>query len=248
MKNKQFAVITSMDQNYYKKIGKVMLTSYKHHWSDIMPMYVYNENDFVPKVKTINLMGWNLGQEYKNFMTRTQNSRVRTFAKKAYSIIHAMKYVDCDRLIWLDADTMIKEPIPRQLLDLITPDDVLSTHFGVKHKKNETTFFSCETGFFVLNKRHPDFDHFLKFYEKIYNENMSQGLRRFYDGEVYGKTVQMLEKSGTKMLDLNPEHKHKTPMPRSIIAPYITHYKAGLKERVDFDNMVEPDPDWDDET
>ena len=40
------------------------------------------------------------------------------------------------------------------------------------------------------------------------------------------------------MLDLNAGHTHKTPIPRSVIGPYISHYKAGLKDSIDFDEKT----------
>ena len=38
------------------------------------------------------------------------------------------------------------------------------------------------------------------------------------------------------MLNLNPG-RHKTPFSRSVIGPYIQHFKAGLKERINFDGI-----------
>lgn len=229
----KYAAITSMDEKYYTHCGKAMLTSYKKHWSHIMPLNVYNENNFNVKVKTIDLMGWDLGQEYERFKRRHGNERVLTFAKKAFSIIHAMSHLNVDRLIWLDADTIIQNEIPIQMLDLIAPDDVLSTHFSVWHEKEGTTYHSCETGFFILNRRHKGYKDFCNVYKDIYYNDNTEGLRRYYDGEVYGKTVETLENMGHKMLNLNPG-RHKTPISRSVLAPYITHFKAGLKDTVDF--------------
>jgi len=234
---KKYAAITSMDRKYYDHCGRAMLRSYKQHWSTLFPLYVYNEDDFQIKVKTVTPFGWNLGQEYVNFQNRHSNSRVKTFAKKAFPIIDAMQNIDCERLIWLDADTIIKAQMPTQLFDLITPDDVLSTHFSVWHTKDEIEYHSCETGFFILNTKHAGYKDFYNTYRDIYYNDKTQGLRRFYDGEVYGKTVELMEEKGHKMLNLNPA-RHKTPMSRSVISPYITHYKAGLKDRQDFDSLV----------
>lgn len=243
---KEYAAITSMDKAYWDKAGKAMLQSYKKHLSDMMPMYCYNENGFNVKIKTVTPMGWDLGPKYTHFISSTSNAKVRNFGKKAFSIIHALSNVDCDKLIWFDADTIIKMKFNWHLLDLIAPDDVLSTHFGVKHNQDGKTYFSCETGFFILNMKHPAIKDFRELYTNIYVEKQTQGLRRFYDGEVYGKVVQVLEKQGVKMMELNPEQRHKTCIPRSVLAPYLSHYKAGLKDRIDFDSLVEYD-DEDDE-
>lgn len=234
----KYAAITSMDEKYYNHCGKAMLASYKKHWSNVLPLYVYNEDNFHVKVKTVQTLGWNLGTEYEKFQQRHKNERVLTFAKKAFSIINAMDKIIADRIIWLDADTIIQNEIPLQMLDLIAPCDVLSTHFSVWHRKENIEYHSCETGFFILNRQHKAFKTFCDVYKDIYSNDNIEGLRRFYDGEVYGKTVETLENLGHKMLNLNPG-RHKTPISRSVIAPYITHFKAGLKDTIDFTQFDE---------
>lgn len=228
----KIAAITSMDKKYYSHCGKAMLTSHKKNASDLFPLYVYNEDDFLVKVKTAHSIGWNLGTDYEEFQKRHSNEKVKTFAKKGFPIIDAMENFECDRLMWLDADLIIRQPIPLQLLELISPDDILSTHFSVWHTKDSVEYHSCETGFFILNKQHPGFEEFKNTYKTIYTQDKTEDLRRFYDGEVYGKTVELMEAKGYKMMNLN-SGRHKTPISRSIMKPYITHFKAGLKDRFD---------------
>jgi hypothetical protein len=229
----KYAAITSMNDSYYDHCGRTMLRTYKTHWSSAIPMFVYNEDNFHIKINNINCMGWDLGDEYNKFQDRQSNARVKTFSKKAFSIIHAMDNVQAERIIWIDADVILTDDINIQLLDLITPDDVLSTHFSVWHEKDDITYHSCETGFFILNTTHPGYKEFCDTYKDIYFNDNTEGLRRFYDGEVYGKTVENMAKQGHKMINLNPG-KHKTPISRSVLAPYLTHYKASLKETADF--------------
>jgi hypothetical protein len=40
----------------------------------------------------------------------------KTFAKKAYSIIHAFENLNANRIIWIDADTITIQPIDINLL------------------------------------------------------------------------------------------------------------------------------------
>lgn len=228
-----YALISSMDKEYFNHSGKAMLQSYKRNASNIGEFWLYNEQLFEPKVKGVNKAGWNLGPEYVKFHRRHTNSKVKTFSKKAFPIIDAMERIKCDRLVWIDADAVFTQPMPRMLLELISPDDTLSTHFSVWHEHNGKTYHSCETGFFILNKQHPGYKDFCNNYKDIYYNDKTEGLRRFYDGEVYGKCVELAEAQGHKVLNLNPG-KHKTPISRSVIAPYISHFKAGLKENVDF--------------
>jgi len=209
-----------------------MLRSYKKCLSDLMPMYVYNEDNFGVKVKTITELGWHESPEYKAFQERHSNSHVKKFAKKGFSVIHAMKNLDCERLIWFDADTIIQQEIPNHLLELIAPKNVLSTHFSVWHTKQDREWHSCETGFFIINKTHPAFNQFYETYRDIYVNDKTDSIRRFYDGEVYGRTVELMEKKGHPMMNLNPG-RHKTPISRSVLAPYLNHFKAGVKDNID---------------
>lgn len=232
----KYAAITSMDQKYYDHCGKTMLQSYKKYFSKHMPLYVYNEDEFLIKVKTVTSVGWNLGIQYDFFQERHTNERVKTFAKKGFSIIHAMDNVNANRIIWLDADVIFHNEMPLQLLHLISSNDVLSTHFSVWHEADGTKYHSCETGFFILNTTHPGYIDFCNTYKEIYYHDKIDGIRRFYDGEVYGKTVKLMEAKGHKMLNLNIDQ-HKTPISRSVLAPYLTHYKAGAKDTVDFKKL-----------
>ena len=234
---KTYAVITSMSDAYYQQIGRACIESFGAHWPKEIPLYVFDENIVdPPKRKWTTYVPWSdLGHDLKNFCRRNEIGRVQTFAKKAFSVIAGLKMFDVDRLIWLDADVISTSDINTQLLDLITPDHVLSTHYGVKHnwpteQEPDRMCFSCETGFFAVNRRHPQFQQFLNRYQEYYLKDLGRLLRRFYDGDVYGAVVQEFENAGTKMFELNPEQRHRTPIPRSVLAPYIHHYKAGAKE------------------
>ena len=238
-----FVAITSMNSHYFNHSGKVMIKSYSEYFDNNVPLYVYNEDNSQFKIKNVNSVTWDLGTDYINFQKRwVSNSKVRGFSKKAFSIIHAMNNIECDRLIWLDADTIVTRNVVLQLLELISPDDALSTHYGVVHPwpsdtDESRTAFSCETGFFILNKRHESFNKFKEVYTDMYVNDRVDNIRRFYDGEVYGETIRLLSQDGVKMMDLNPGNIHKTPIPRSILAPYISHSKAGLKDTINYSEI-----------
>jgi len=232
----RFVMMTSMDKKYYEASGKAMMASWKRHAEVIGDLFVYNEQLFEPKIKNVQKAGWMLGEEFVKFQRRHSNSKIKTFAKKAFPIIDAMdRFVEYDRIVWVDADAVFTQNFPRMLIELIAPDDVLSTHFSVYHQKNDIEYHSCETGFFILNRRHEGFKDFCDLYKDIYYNDRDEelNLRRFYDGEVYGKCVELMEEKGYKMLNLNTG-KHKTPISRSLIAPYVSHFKASLKDKVDF--------------
>jgi hypothetical protein len=233
----KFAVVTSMDHAYYEKCGRACIESFNAYWPNSIPLYVYDEGiQDRPKLKTVHYQPWtDLGKDYEEFIAGSWTSRTITFAKKAFSIMAGARDIDCDRLIWLDADVITLQGINQHLLDLISPLEVLSTHYGVLHPwpsdTDQTRFsFSCETGFFILNRRHAMFETMMNRYQNWYVTGKGNELRRFYDGEVYGAVIKEMENEGAKVMELNPEQRHRTPIPRSVMAPYIMHYKAGAKE------------------
>lgn len=239
-----YACITSVDQRYYDHCGKACIESFYAYWPKDIDLYVYNEDmKNTPKSKRINYVPWKVLEDFPAFANRTTNSHVTKFAKKAYSIIHAFENLNVDRIIWLDADTVTTREVPHHFLELISPDDTLSTHFGVMHEwpsdiNANRMSFSCETGFFIANTRHNMFHQMRTRYKQYYQEDLGYNLRRFYDGEVYGAVVAEMEQHGAKLLDLNRDHNIKTPIPRSVIAPYITHYKAGRKDNITNENLL----------
>jgi hypothetical protein len=241
---KKFACVTSMNQAYYEKCGRACIESYGANWPADIQLYVYNE-DMIdpPRHRWVTYMPWDLGKDYDDFFARTTGSRTLQFAKKAFSVMHAMENLDCDRLIWIDADVMSTYPVNYHLLNLLSDDQVLSAHYGVKHNWPSQTdpdriSFSCETGFFVVNRNHPMFETMAARYREYYTSDLGIHLRRFYDGEVYGSVVAEMESQGAKLMELNPGQQHKTPIPRSVMAPYIKHYKAGAKESYTSESLL----------
>lgn len=213
---------TSMNQKYYNHCGHFMIKSFEKHLPEHR-LHVYNEN-FIPN-NNVELMDWNLGNDYINFTKKwPEKSSVAKFAKKGFSVIHAMNNIDCNFIIWLDADTIIQEKFDKNLYDVVLNKKNLSTHLSVWHEHKGKTYHSCETGFFVLNKTHKNFTKFKNEYTKIYVNEDTDNLRRFYDGDVYGEVVNRL---GDKyMNNLNPSSKYKTPMRHSILKDYLSHYKG----------------------
>lgn len=240
---RKISVITSFDQTYYNKIGKYCVETFLKYWDNDINLYLYLENfDLPDSDKYTKIFFDKLNVDYFKFQEEQRKTPEKTFAKKAYSIIHAMENIQTDILIWLDADVITTKNVDKELIYSLIPEDTLSTHFGVwhnqeKHNTKSPLIFSCETGFFALNTRHQEFTKFKHRYSERYITRDTTGLRRFYDGDVYGSVISELKKNA-KMNDLNPGT-HKTPIPRSILAEYITHFKHGAKRRDDLNKVLE---------
>lgn len=217
-------VITSFNQGYYDTIGHECVETWLKYWPTELELTCYVEEfDMPARPRTRQIPFTELGFEYWLFMRNTEKDRVKIFAKKAYSIIHAFEHSTADRIVWLDADVISQAPLPLKILQAITPADTLATFMGVKHDD----WFSAETGIFVVNTQHPEFKAFAARYREYYDQRIKDNIRRFYDGEVFGAVVKEFEPRA-KFNDLCKafDKGYKTPLKHTVLGPYLHHYKA----------------------
>jgi hypothetical protein len=234
---KKINIITSFNESYYNLIGKYCVGSFLKNWPTDHHLTCYVEEmrlEDHPRIEQIPFS--ELPSSYFEFQQSNYKPRVKTFAKKGYSIIHAMENSNCDILIWIDSDVLTHSLVSSEFLENICKESDLATFLGVWHEANGKKYFSCESSFFVLNKNHKDFSKFSKRYRDYYDNKLTGSLRRFYDGEVLGATIKDLEHLGG-MRDLNLTSSN-TPMPRSILKDYFAHLKAGLKDQDDLDSNI----------
>lgn len=218
-------VITSFNQAYYDTIGYRAVETWLDYWPGELTLTCYVENFSLPEQPRIKQIPFSeLGFEYWLFMRNTERDRVKIFAKKAYSIIHAFEHSDADRIVWLDADVLTEREIPIKVLKSLCLDDTLATFMGVTH---DDQWFSAETGIFIVNTTHPKFKEFAARYREYYDRRIKDNIRRFYDGEVFGAVVKEFE-GQAKFNDLciGLEKNYKTPLKHTILGPYLHHYKA----------------------
>lgn len=222
-------VITSFNKSYYDLIGKECVDTWLKHWPESMTLTCYVEEfslDPRPRIKQIDFS--QLGVDYETFQ-QTADKQVGKFAKKAWSFIHAMQHTQADRLIWLDADVITLQDMDMELLMSLMPDNALATHLGVTYYTTKEGFpgqwFVPETGFYAVNPGHIKFPEFRDEYSRRYLERDERGLRRFYDNDVYGAAIQATD---AHCVDLCRDFakKYKTPLPHSVLGPYLHHWKA----------------------
>jgi len=226
-------VITSFNKDYYERIGSACVQSWLQHWHADIELHCYVEGfrmEHHPRIRQIDFE--DLCDGYRAFQASELKPRVKTFAKKAYSIMHAMEHFDCDRLVWIDADTITTAPVDRTDIENLCPHEVCATFMGVYHHldKNVHTsplMFSAETGFFILNTRHERFAAFSKRYREYYDQRLDQGLRRFYDGEVFGAVVQDLSPVTTfRDLCAALPKAYNSPLRHTPVGRFLVHHKS----------------------
>ena len=229
----KFEIITSFNESYYNNIGKDCVGTWLKYWPKNMNLTCYVEDFAIENHARINQISFdNLSNEYRNFQLSSENERVKIFAKKAYSVIHAFENSDADRIMWIDADVLTTNKVPLSFLESLCPDSTLATFMGVWHHADKQDaasklFFSAETGVFVVNKNHKNFKEFSARYRQYYDEHIRENIRRFYDGEVFGAVAKEFENIAT-LNDLCGDFikNYKTPMKHTALGKYFVHYKS----------------------
>jgi hypothetical protein len=234
----KISVITSFNQSYYDQIGKYSVASFLKFWPKDINLICYVENfNIENNDRIIQIPFEDLSPEYHKFQKSEFKNRVKIFSKKAYSIIHAMENIECNFLIWMDADVLTKTEIDNSFLKKICDNTYLCTYMGVEHEHEGKIYFSVESSFFITNKKDKNFDKFSNRYREYYDKKIVKDLRRFYDGEVLGATIKDL-KDKNNMNDINLDSGFKSPMPRTILGEKLIHFKAGLKDKLDVDRSA----------
>jgi hypothetical protein len=222
-------IITSFDQKYYDYIGKDCVDSWLKYWPEEYSLTCYVEEFTMPEHPRIKQIPFNnLCKEYFEFQ-KTSLKDIKKFAKKAFTFIHAMENSTADRIIWVDADVITYQALPKSFLFKILPIDVLSTHMGVIYDTTKSgtpgRWFVPETGFFAVNTQHELFEQFKKEYKRHYVEKDHKHLRRFYDNDVYGHVFEKLKAPGHDLCE-SIDKKSKSPLPYIELGKYCNHYKA----------------------
>lgn len=222
-------IITSFNQKYYDLIGKDCVDSWLKYWPEDLTLTCYVEEFTMPKHPRIKQIPFdNLCKEYFEFQ-KTSVKQIKKFAKKAFTFIHAMENSTADRIIWLDADVITLQALPKSLLLETLPNDVLSTHMGVTYDTTKEgipgRWFVPETGFFAINTQHALFENFKKEYKRHYVEKDYKHLRRFYDNDVYGCVFEKLKAPGYDLCE-HFDKGYKTPLSLTVLGSFLRHYKA----------------------
>jgi hypothetical protein len=223
-------VITSFNQKYYDLIGKDCVSSWLEYWPKKMSLTCYVEEMTLPEQTRVRQVSFDqLPKGYFEFQEAEVKPRVKTFSKKAWSVIHAMFNSTADWIVWVDSDVLTIKPISAQLLDKILPNHTLSTYMGVVYTETKDgrpgNWLVPETGIFAVNTQHPKFDEFRTEYRRHYLECDSAGLRRFYDNDVFGAVI---TKVSAEYNDLCKQFTkpYKTPLKHTILGKHLHHYKA----------------------
>lgn len=242
--------ITSMNELYHDHIGKLMIESWSKFWPKDCELIVYQEGFEIKNFDNVTGVSWeeNCLESWEKFSEKAKGPAVK-FAKKGYSMIAGMKNIDCDLLIWVDADVITCKEFPREKIESILPAGKLIAFFDTYYQTNpnytkeeyldiDRPFSAAESGFVIINKRHQYFKDYLAEYERLYNsETPLPGVFEWFDGNVCSTAAYEFREYVEDLSLLRTTNKTQTPLNRSWIREYCYHAKAKQKNSLDLDSM-----------
>ena len=235
-----------MNKPYYDHIGKLMIASWSKFWPGDCELIVYQEGFQIEESENVKGVSWedNCYDQWLKFSEKIKGPAV-TFAKKGYAMIAGMKNIDCDLLIWLDADLISHNHFPMDKILSILPNNKLIAFFDTYYQVNpEYTLeqyidktrpcSAAESGFVVINKKHQNFEDYLNEYERLYDsKERLPAVGEWFDGNVCAAAAINLRTQVEDLSKLRTTNKSQTPINRSWIYEYCYHAKAKQKKSLD---------------
>lgn len=217
--------VTTMNEEYYKNMGKVMIHTWLEYFSKDSKLHLYLE-DFTLNIddSRIIIEDWKQVDDLYKIWSDTRfsgNPRHQKFTLKALTQISFWKKYS-GKSLWLDADTMSINTIPEEFFDKALEHYPLASWGGDQF----------ESGTVFVNTDHPEFKNILDVYESIYlgEIGLPEG-EKWFDGELLGWAC---VKAGRhhKNMWVHCDKKTSTPLNYSWFGNYVRHLKAKQKNHI----------------
>ena len=225
--------ITSFSKKGYDLYGRRLLESFVQNWpSDIvvyyeeLPDFQHEKVSYKPLMEVFGMKAFlSYCDRNESFRGRTvfgynYNLDARKFSHKVFAQFDALK-TNKGKVIWLDADSVIKKPVPEEFVDGLFEGRSL-VYLGREG-------FHCESGFVGFDVSHGDFDEFFERYENCYRRGQIFKLHRWHDCEALEWAIQQ---SKIKVTNLSPFWKigdDLEVMSKTVLGEYIEHFKGRKK-------------------
>lgn len=247
---KKIVAITTSHKSGYEQYGKKMSITFDRFWPDNCELLYFVE-DFIPDVSLKKVQFLNISQfsdKLNQFKQRHKNNRMAhgetrieseksdvglgfrwnavRFSHKAYVITEAAATIDCDLLIWLDADTFTFKEVPQEFLDNLLDDEYVA-YLGRDH-------LYTETGFLAFNVKH-QFNHkFMQKFQDLYNNDTIFELKEWHDCECFDTIRKKMTKQGkikTKNLNIHDGIVNH-PFINSELGDFMDHLKGDSRKSI----------------
>jgi|TARA_B110000503_G_scaffold59955_1_gene95444 hypothetical protein len=236
---KSYAAVTTMNKSYYDLIGHAMIDSFIKYWPTSIKLYVFTEGFDLP-VTAENIISKDVFEVcdpgLSSFLEWRGLHYTKKFAFKAYTWINACKILDEDILIYLDADTETKTPVPLNFIENILKDDSILAYMyapaTVQENGKTIIIDNAETCIYWFDNNHTFSKKFMQHYEDIYESRRISDrtvFRKPHDTWVITDCVRFAKENNTQVINLHTEKNSRSPIKKTILYEYFSHFKGKQK-------------------
>jgi len=144
------------------------------------------------------------------------------FAHKTYCVYHAIKNIDVDVILWLDADTYTFRPIPKEFVLNLLPADKLVNYLGRGDK-----FPEC--GWVTYNRKHPQITEFMNSWIDLYEKDTVFKHLEWHDSYVFWQVLKQIAPEQGVDIGKGAGAKGHHIFVNSILGEYVDHMKGKRK-------------------
>lgn len=170
-------IVTSFSEKYYEKVGQYTLPT----WSKLSgKKLVLSDRGFVPSGYTdIEFVDSSVAFLPNDPYLLSSGKKLK-FWRKGMCVAWAARNVTTDYMLWLDSDVKVFSDLPYERV--LPGDDILSTLICADNRH-------AETGFVLINRKHPEFENWVKSYRNAWYDGTIETLYAPWDGFVYWETM-----------------------------------------------------------
>ena len=144
------------------------------------------------------------------------------FSHKTFAVDHAIKNINVDYILWLDADTFTFRNITTKFVTDLLPTDKLVNFLGRGAKYPE-----C--GWVCYNRRHPKVKDFMKTWTDLYNKDTIYNELEWHDSYLFWQILKRVAPNDGVDIGKGAGAKGHHVFINSVLGEYIDHMKGKRK-------------------
>lgn len=144
------------------------------------------------------------------------------FAHKTYCVYHAIKNINTDVILWLDADTYTFKSISKEFVLNLIPENKLVNYLGRGDK-----FPEC--GWVSYNKQHPQITEFINAWIELYEKDTLFKHLEWHDSYVFWQVLKQIAPDQGADIGKGAGAKGHHIFVNSVLGEYIDHLKGKRK-------------------
>lgn len=146
------------------------------------------------------------------------------FAHKTFAVDHAIKNINVDYILWLDADTYTFRNIPKSFVTDLLPSDKLVNYLGRGDKYPE-----C--GWVCYNRRHLLLNRFMKTWTDMYINDTIFNEIEWHDSYVFWQVLKRVAPNDGVDIGKGAGAKGHHIFINSVLGAYVDHMKGKRKAK-----------------